>query len=177
MWRATKGSMDRAHDIMTVICDAPLIWWPRTGVCGMDLKTCVLSVWLTTLCALWIALAEWNGPVLCKHMVWRHRKILKHLKQILAYSRHRYLLDSNREGTWKLLFLIFCRFHVNNGHITIVMRHACKRAWSIYTHGSETGPSPILKLKFPNTNFKIFLPMVYDTPVRHLRMKHETAKI
>ena len=48
------------------------------------------------------------------------------------------------DRAWKLpsyLFLIFCRFHVYNGGITIVMRHACKRVRSICNHVSETGPN------------------------------------
>ena len=67
------GWMDRTHDVMTVICYAPLIWWPGRGDVRNGFKTCVLSVWLTMLCAR-IALTEWDGPVLCKYMVWRHRK-------------------------------------------------------------------------------------------------------
>ena len=57
-----------------------------------------------------------------------------HLKQILSYSRNKNVFDTIGEGAWELpshLFLIFCRFHVNNDDITIVMRHACERAWSI----------------------------------------------
>ena len=63
------------------------------------------------------ALTEWDVPVLRKHIVWRLRKMLKLLKQILSYSRSKNLLDSSSEGAWKLPiypFLIFCRFHANN---------------------------------------------------------------
>ena len=110
-------------------------------------KTCVLSEWLTTLCALRMALTEWDGPVLCKHVVWRQRKMLKLIKQILSCSRNKNLFDSISEGAWELpryLFLIFCWFHVNNGDITMVVGHACERAWSIYSNGSETGPDESL---------------------------------
>ena len=32
------GSMDRAHDVMIVICDAPVSWWTERGMHGMDLQ-------------------------------------------------------------------------------------------------------------------------------------------
>ena len=60
------GLMDRAQDNMTVIFDASLIWWPGRGEPN-GLKTCLLLVWLTMLGALRIAMAEWDGPVLCKY--------------------------------------------------------------------------------------------------------------
>ena len=64
-------------------------------------------------------------------------------KQILSYSQNKNLIDIISEGAWKLpscLFHIFCRFHVNNDDITIVMRHACELVWSNNSHGSDTGP-------------------------------------
>ena len=44
----------------------------------------------------------WYGPVLCKHVVWRHRKMLKLLKHTLAYSRNKNLFDNTGEGARKL---------------------------------------------------------------------------
>ena len=74
--------------------------------------------------------------------------MLKLLKQILSYNRNKNLFDSISEGAWKLpsyLFLVFCRFHVNNDDI-ISLSSCSTRAnvydlfISIYSHGSESGP-------------------------------------
>ena len=86
-------------------------------------------------------MTEWDGLVLCKHMVWRHWKLFIFLSQFY-HTVAKNLFDTGSEAARKLasyLFLIFCRFHVNNEDTTIVMRHACERTWSIYNHGSETG--------------------------------------
>ena len=56
------------------------------------------------------ALTGWDGPLLCKRMVWRHRKMVKLLKQSLAYSRNEDLFDSISEGAWKLLSYLFLIF-------------------------------------------------------------------
>ena len=103
--------------------------WDRVFLC-----VCVLSYWLTPICALWIVLIGWLGPVLCKHMAWRHQKCLNFWKKILSYNTKN-LFHSISEGAWKLpsyLLPIFCWFHVNNNDITIFMRRACERAWSIF---------------------------------------------
>ena len=118
--------MDRAHGAMTVICDAPLIWLPSRGVCGRDLKCVYFRN--DSQRYVYFVLTGCGGPVLCKHMVWRHREDLKLLKQLLSYSRNKNLFDIISERAWQLLsylFLIFCRIYVNNGDNTVVMRHIC----------------------------------------------------
>ena len=61
-------------------------------------KTCVLSEWLTTLCAFRTALTEWDSPVLCKHRVWRHWKMLKLFKANFIIHLKKNLLDNISEG-------------------------------------------------------------------------------
>ena len=124
-------------------------------------------------------LTEWDGPVLCKHMVWCHQKMLKLLKQILSCSRNIKLFDSISEGAWKLssyLFLIVCRCHVNKDDITIVMQHTWERAWSICSWAvkqvlkGDWYASTLAKLQFSNTNLKTHQPGTYE-------MKYESAQI
>ena len=104
------------------------------------------------------------------------------LTQILSQSRNQKLFDFISEGAWKVpsyQFLIFCRVHVNNGDITIVMRHSCDTECSIYSHGSEAGPDEkLVRIGYFKTEtfeyeFKHIFPMVYDTLARHLSNKTE----
>ena len=133
--------MDRAHHMMLWELSLTLLLFGDQEVGCMEwTEMCVLSQWLTLLCAFWHTLTGWEGPVLCKSMVWRQRKCWDYLKQILQSQQK--LFDSISEGTEKLpsyLIPIFCRFNYNNDDIIIVMQHACRRAWSIYSNGSEKG--------------------------------------
>ena len=84
------GSMDRAYDVTTVICDAPVIWWPRGRGCvgggvgvgglggmdamrGMDLKRVYFRNDIVT------------------HIAWltRNEKHGNFSKQIWSYSRNK----------------------------------------------------------------------------------------
>ena len=116
--------MDREHDVMTVICNAPVIWWPQRGVRGMNLKP-VCCRYDSQRCvhfrSHWIS--EMDPP--CVN-TWCDvtGKCWNSLKQISPYSHNKKLFDSISEGAWELPsyhFLIFCRFRVNYDDITIVM--------------------------------------------------------
>ena len=99
-------------------------------------------------------------------MVWRHRKMLKLLKQMSSCSCNKKLFDSISEGAWKLpsfLFLIFCRFPVK----TAISQSSCgtranMRDLVIATSAKQVPrrdwyASAISKLRFSNTNLKIVL--------------------
>ena len=43
--KSYSGSFDKTHDIVAIICDAPVIWWPRRA-CAEWPKIYVLSLWL-----------------------------------------------------------------------------------------------------------------------------------
>ena len=130
------------------------------------LKMCVLSLWLTTLCALRIALTEWDGLVLCKHIGWRHWKMLRLLKPISSCSRNKNLFDSINIGVLKVpscLFLIFCWFHVNKGDIispSSCVTRVNVRDLFIATTAKHVPrdwyASVISILKFSNSNLDIF---------------------
>ena len=104
-------------------------------------------------------------------------EILKLFKQILSCSRSKNLCDSISKGAFKLPsyhFLMFGWFRVDNADIVIVMQHACKRAWSIYSNGSGTEPEEILaRIDYLQTEifeyeFQYIFLMVYDTPAMQL---------
>ena len=135
-------------------------------------KTCVHSEWPTTLCALRIALTKWDGPVMCKHVVWRHRKCWNFFKQILSYSGNKNLFDSIREGAWKyqvtlslfsvdfmqIMMIISpsscgTRANVRDLFIATAAKRIPRRAWFA---------AAISKLEFSNTNLKIFYEMKYE---------------
>ena len=86
--------------------------------------------------------------------------------------------------TTKLPVPNFLSIHVNKEDITIVMRHACERAWFIYSHGSETGPEERLvcigyfKTKSFEYEFKdiFFLWCMTHQPGTY-KMKYESAQI
>ena len=124
------GAMNKAHDVVTVICDASLIWWPKRRCAEWNLK----RVYYRYESQRYVLFgSHWLSQMVrpCVIIGWRHLKINK------------ILFDSISEGARKLpsyLFLIFCRFNVNNGDTIIVLRHACERAWFMYSHGSDPGP-------------------------------------
>ena len=106
-----------------------------------------------SLSALWRPTnAQWIGHTVLWQlsvtlMAWCHQECWNFLKQILWHGRNKNLFDNINERAWKLpgyLFLIFYRFQVNNDDITIGMRYACERAWSIHSQGSETGTEETL---------------------------------
>ena len=71
------------------------------GVRGMDLKRVYFrydSQRYVHLGSRWLGEMVWS----CVNMVWRHWKILKLSKQILAYGRNKNIFDSISEGAWKL---------------------------------------------------------------------------
>ena len=64
------GSLDRAHDVLTDICDDHVIWWPRREWMEWIPKLVWIVMTHNDLCTC-IALTKWDGPVVC---VLRHRK-------------------------------------------------------------------------------------------------------
>ena len=154
------------------VCLCGWVGWGRT----MDSNLCTFGMNHIVVCTLdhvdWV---RW--PVLCKHIVWRHRKCWNFLKKILSYNHNKTYLTVLRKkhANYKV---ICCSFSVcvSNDDISIVMRHACERAWSIQSHGNETGAEERLSRigSFPNWNFwiriyKYFCPMVYGIPAKHLQ--------
>ena len=151
--------MDRAHDVLTITFNVPLIWWPRRGARNV-FKTCVLSVWLTTLCALRIALTAWDGPVLCKHTdgVTSPENVETFKTNFIVHSQQKLFWQYQ----WTSLFSIFCRFHVNNGNISQSPCGTHANIWDLSIAVAKQVPrrdwyaSAISKLTFSNTNLKIF---------------------
>ena len=145
--------LDRAHDVMTVICDAPASWWPVKAVGRMDLKHVYFrndsrhvhfgSRWLDEMVR--SSVNTW----------WRHHKMFKILMQILSQQKPIWRYRWRAMELPSYMFLIFCQFHVNNDDITIVMRHAGEREWSIYSHGSETVHEIGVHRLFQSLNFRI----------------------
>ena len=123
LWRATKAQWI-GHMMLKQLPVTLLLFGDQGGGTRNGFKTCVLSEWYTTLCALRFAL-----PIKFKHTVATTNYLTVSLKE-----------HGNDLSMESYLFLIFCRFHVNNDDITIVMWHALERGWSIYSHGSVTGP-------------------------------------
>ena len=71
-----QGSLDRAHDVLTDICDDHVIWWPRREWTEWIPKLVWIVMIHNDLCTC-IALTKWDGPVAC---VLRHRKCWKFWK-------------------------------------------------------------------------------------------------
>ena len=185
LWRATKAQW--THDDVTIIRDAPVIWWLKRwggggggggGGCEIDIKRVYFR----------------NDSQLCVHFESRWlnamvRSCVNTCRDVIGnvetfwsksyHSRNKNLFDSVSERPWKLpsyLFLIFCRFQVYNDDITI------ERAWSIYSHGSETrslGEISTYRL-FQNLNFRIWISRYFLWCVTHqpgiYEMKHENAQ-
>ena len=82
--------MERAHD---VICDAPVIWRPRKGVCGMELKRVYFwndSKHYVHFVLRWLSEMVWSCVVNTSCDV--IGKCWNFLKQILSYSLNKNLL-------------------------------------------------------------------------------------
>ena len=60
MSRATK--VDKAHDVLTDICDDHAIWWPRRGRMEWIQNLCSVAMNHNDLYTC-IALTKWDGPV------------------------------------------------------------------------------------------------------------------
>ena len=43
-------SIDKTRDVMVIICDAPVIWWPSRGMRGMDLKRAYFRMTHNVMC-------------------------------------------------------------------------------------------------------------------------------
>ena len=162
--------MDMAHDVVTVIYGAPIIWWQKRGAQnGPNL----VYFGYDSLCELWIALIERDGPVLFKqHHGGTSPEMLKRFKASVSYNHNKNLFDCISEAVWKLpsyLSFIFCWFHVNDNDITVLKRLACECVRSIKTMAAKQVPwrvwntLAISKLRFSNTNLKIFSYGVWHT--------------
>ena len=102
---------------MPVICDAPVIWWPRKGVRKMDLKRVYFR----------------NVSHFCVQFGshWRSKKVQSCVSTRCGVTGNIETFKSKFYHTlatwqWKLpsyLLFIFCRVRVNSDNITIVMRH------------------------------------------------------
>ena len=58
------GSLDRAHDVLTDICDNHVIWWPRRGWTEWIRNLCTVVMTHNDLCTC-ITLTKWDGLVAC----------------------------------------------------------------------------------------------------------------
>ena len=128
-------------------------------------KTCVLSEWLTALCAPQITLTEWDSLALGKHMVLRHRKMLKLFKANHKVATKNDLTISVKEQGNKQ---VTRSFFVDLLWILTLSQSSCGtladvRDLFIATTAKEIPrrdwlASAISKLKFSNTNLKMFFP-------------------
>ena len=68
---------------MTANCDPRIIWSPWRGCTDWtyNLYTAVVTQNVLFIC---IAFIKWAGPVLCKHMMWGHRKRLNFYTHSIA---------------------------------------------------------------------------------------------
>ena len=62
------GSLHRAHDVLTDICDGHVIWWPRRGWTEWIRNLCTVVMTPNDLCTC-IVLTKWDGPATCVNVI------------------------------------------------------------------------------------------------------------
>ena len=149
------GWMDRTHDVMTVICYAPLIWWPGRGMCGMDLK----RVYCRYDSQCYVHGSRWLSEMVrfCVNTWWDVTGNVETFKTDFCIQPQQKTIWQYRwrdMGTTELpVLFIFCRFLVNGDGVTTVMRHAYVRDLFIATAAKRVprrdwNASAISKLQF-----------------------------
>ena len=112
------------------------------------------------------ALTEWNGPVLCSHMVWLYRKCWNFWSKFYhIVATKTYLTVSVKAHGNYLIFCSSSSVYFNASKSSYDMRaNVCElfiamavkqvSRWDWYA-------SALSRLKFSNTNLKIFFPMIW----------------
>ena len=166
-----SGSLYRAHDVLTDICDDHVIWWPRREWTEWIPKFVYGSYDSQRSVQLHrVDKVRWSRRV-CK----RHRKCWKFSKYMLSFYRNQNLWDSISEAIWtwqSYPLYVFCWFQINKDDITIVAQHVR----DLFTTAAERpsqrrdwNASAFWNHEFSNTNLETFFPKTYGISDRHLR--------
>ena len=147
-------------------------------------KTCVVSEWLTLLCAIWIALTEWDGQVLYKHMLWRHRKCWKFKAKFIIQSQQKYLIVSLKEhenyrvtcSSVSVNFMLITTISQSPCSTRANKHHLFKAAAAKQVLRSDWYASAISKLTFSNTNLKVFFLWCMPYQLGTYEMKQESTQ-
>ena len=169
------GSLDRAHDVLTYICDDHVIWWPKEGWTEWIRNLCTVVMTHNDLCTC-IALTKWDGPIVCVNVTENVENFQSKFYHFTAIQTSVTVSVEQLEHD-RVTRCTFW-FQRSKDDITIVAQHVR----DLFTTATEWpsqrrdwNASAIWNREFLKTNLEIFFPISIAYQTGTYEMTHKSA--